>query len=132
MREHDTVRRALGRQYRHIFIDEFQDTDPIQAEILFLIAADDRAPRWPDSALRAGALFMVGDPKQSIYRFRGADIGSYARRAPPSSGNGPTTSFKLLPISARGPRSSRISTAASRALSSGDGQPGYVPLAQTL
>ena len=75
---HDAVRRALGQRYRHIFVDEFQDTDPIQAEILFLITAEDSPPRWQDSILREGALFMVGDPKQAIYRFRGADVGSYA------------------------------------------------------
>jgi CRISPR-associated exonuclease Cas4 len=75
--EHDVVRCELGRRYRHILVDEFQDTDPIQAEILFRIAADENAPRWQDSALHTGALFMVGDPKQSIYRFRGADVGSY-------------------------------------------------------
>ncbi len=78
VRGHDAVRRALGRHYRHIFVDEFQDTDPMQAEILFRIAADDSAPRWQDSVVRAGGLFMVGDPKQSIYRFRGADVGSYS------------------------------------------------------
>src|SRR3546814_9155019 len=50
----------------------------MQAEILFRIAADDSAPRWQDSVVRAGGLFMVGDPKQSIYRFRGADVGSYS------------------------------------------------------
>ena len=77
--QHDDVRCAIGRRYRHILVDEFQDTDPIQSEILFRIAADDRAERWQDSTLRAGALFMVGDPKQAIYRFRGADIGSYAQ-----------------------------------------------------
>jgi CRISPR-associated exonuclease Cas4 len=77
VREHDAVRRALGQRYRHIFVDEFQDTDPIQAEILFRIVADDSPPRWQDSRLRDGALFMVGDPKQAIYRFRGADVGSY-------------------------------------------------------
>jgi CRISPR-associated exonuclease Cas4 len=78
VRGHDAVRRALGQRYRHILVDEFQDTDPIQAEILFRIAADDGPPRWQDGRLRDGGLFMVGDPKQAIYRFRGADVGSYA------------------------------------------------------
>jgi ATP-dependent exoDNAse (exonuclease V) beta subunit len=76
--EHEAVREALGQHYRHIFVDEFQDTDPLQAEILFRIVADDRPPRWQDSHLRPGALFIVGDPKQAIYRFRGADVSSYA------------------------------------------------------
>ena len=74
VRAHEPVRCALGARYRHIFVDEFQDTDPIQAEIFFLIASDEPPARWQDGALRPGALFMVGDPKQAIYRFRGADI----------------------------------------------------------
>ncbi|RWO76554.1 UvrD-helicase domain-containing protein [Mesorhizobium sp.] len=41
VRDHDPMRRALGTRYRHIFVDEFQDTDPIQSEILFLIAAEE-------------------------------------------------------------------------------------------
>jgi CRISPR-associated exonuclease Cas4 len=77
VRGHDAVRRALGERYRHIFVDEFQDTDPLQTEILFRIAATEPAERWQDVRLHAGALFVVGDPKQAIYRFRGADVGSY-------------------------------------------------------
>jgi len=49
-----------------VFVDEFQDTDPVQAEIIIRLA--DHVP---------GKLFIVGDPKQAIYRFRGADIGTY-------------------------------------------------------
>lgn len=74
----EEVRQALGRRYRHVFVDEFQDTDPIQAEVLFLIGAEARPATWQEAALRPGALFLVGDPKQAIYRFRGADIGVYA------------------------------------------------------
>jgi ATP-dependent exoDNAse (exonuclease V) beta subunit len=78
VRGQDAVRRALGERYRHIFVDEFQDTDPLQTEILFRIAGAEPAKRWQDVQLRAGSLFVVGDPKQAIYRFRGADVGSYA------------------------------------------------------
>ena len=74
----EEVRQALGKRYRHIFVDEFQDTDPIQAEILFLIGAEAQPATWQQAVLRPGALFLVGDPKQAIYRFRGADIGVYA------------------------------------------------------
>ncbi len=79
----EAVRRALGLRYRHIFVDEFQDTDPIQAAFIFQIAAEQRADRWQDVRVRPGALFLVGDPKQAIYRFRGADIRAYmeARKA---------------------------------------------------
>lgn len=74
---HEEVRQAIGRRYQHIFVDEFQDTDPIQAEILFLIGAEARPEEWQEAKLRPGSLFLVGDPKQAIYRFRGADIGIY-------------------------------------------------------
>jgi CRISPR-associated exonuclease Cas4 len=76
---HESVRQAVGNRYRHILVDEFQDTDPVQAEILFRIASDDRPERWQDGAVRPGALFLVGDPKQAIYQFRGANIGSYGQ-----------------------------------------------------
>jgi ATP-dependent helicase/nuclease subunit A len=90
LRENADVRHALQRKYRWLFVDEFQDTDPVQAEIIFLLAADEAASggRFATSAargpadwrmlpLRDGALFVVGDPKQSIYRFRRADIEIY-------------------------------------------------------
>lgn len=76
------ARRALGERFRHVLVDEFQDTDPVQAEVLFLLAsepaADKGTPSWVEGTLRPGALFVVGDPKQSIYRFRRADITTYA------------------------------------------------------
>jgi ATP-dependent exoDNAse (exonuclease V) beta subunit len=74
---HEEVRRELGKRYVHILVDEFQDTDPVQSEILFQIAAEETSANWIDNRLRPGALFVVGDPKQSIYRFRGADIDAY-------------------------------------------------------
>ncbi|WP_316168687.1 MULTISPECIES: UvrD-helicase domain-containing protein [unclassified Bradyrhizobium] len=78
VRRYEEVRRAIGQRYKHILVDEFQDTDRIQNEILFSIAAiDDRPESWEDSRLRPGSLFLVGDPKQAIYRFRGADIDAY-------------------------------------------------------
>lgn len=78
VRCHDDVRRALGRRYKFILIDEFQDTDRVQNEILFSIAAipGHQVP-WQEGKLRPGSLFLVGDPKQAIYRFRGADIEAY-------------------------------------------------------
>ncbi len=78
VRSHEDVRQAVGRRYRYILVDEFQDTDRIQSEILFSIAAvAERPTHWETARLRAGALFLVGDPKQAIYRFRGADIEAY-------------------------------------------------------
>ena len=72
------VRRELQQRFTHLLVDEFQDTDPLQAEILLLLAADDP---FEDDFTRArpipGKLFVVGDPKQSIYRFRRADVTLY-------------------------------------------------------
>ncbi len=78
---HDrAVREELQKKYTHILVDEFQDTDPLQAEILLLLAAD--APDATDYTrvhVAAGKLFVVGDPKQSIYRFRRADVVLYEK-----------------------------------------------------
>ena len=78
VRDHADVRADFQRRFTRIFVDEFQDTDPLQAEILLLLAADDPAERdWRRVRPAPGKLFMVGDPKQSIYRFRRADLGVY-------------------------------------------------------
>ena len=72
------MRRYLQQRFSHLFIDEFQDTDPLQAEILLLLAADDPAESdWLKIRPMPGKLFLVGDPKQSIYKFRRADIVLY-------------------------------------------------------
>lgn len=74
------ARRDLAARFSHLVVDEFQDTDPLQADILFLLAASD--PELDDPARVVpvpGKLFVVGDPKQSIYRFRRADVALYAR-----------------------------------------------------
>lgn len=80
---HDEVRQALGQRYRHVLVDEFQDTDPLQIEILWRLCGDPPTDRldaaWPEWTIRPGALFAVGDPKQAIYRFRGADVAAYVK-----------------------------------------------------
>ena len=102
------VRAALRRRYQRLLLDEFQDTDPIQIEMAVLLACppetayDDTLPNelsspetvygdtlpnelsspntnWVDMPCEAGRLFFVGDPKQSIYRFRRADIATYLK-----------------------------------------------------
>jgi ATP-dependent helicase/nuclease subunit A len=74
------VRRHFQDRFKRIFVDEFQDTDPLQAELLLLLSADDpRETQWQAVRTVPGKLFIVGDPKQSIYRFRRADVGTYAR-----------------------------------------------------
>jgi len=76
IRDRADVRAELQRRFSHIFVDEFQDTDPLQAEILLLLSASDPAvASWRDVTPARGKLFVVGDPKQSIYRFRRADVG---------------------------------------------------------
>ena len=83
LRDNPQVRQALQQKYKYLLVDEFQDTDPVQAEILFWLAEDigeteqQKKADWREVPLRPGALFVVGDPKQSIYRFRRADIDIY-------------------------------------------------------
>ena len=78
VRDNSSVRAELQQRFTHIFVDEFQDTDPLQAELLMLLAADDPNERdWRRARPVAGKLFIVGDPKQSIYRFRRADVALY-------------------------------------------------------
>jgi ATP-dependent helicase/nuclease subunit A len=78
LRDHAEVRRAFQKRFLPILVDEFQDTDPIQAEILFyLIGRETSDTDWRRLTPLPGSLFVVGDPKQSIYRFRRADIETY-------------------------------------------------------
>lgn len=75
LRDHPEVRTYFQRRYRRIFVDEFQDTDPLQAEMLMYLAADDPNERdWRKVNPNPGSLFIVGDEKQAIYRFRRADV----------------------------------------------------------
>ena len=78
VRDNPAVRRDLQQRFSHVFVDEFQDTDPLQAEILVLLAsADEALSDWRRASPVPGKLFIVGDPKQAIYRFRRADVGLY-------------------------------------------------------
>ncbi|HHW29660.1 MAG TPA: UvrD-helicase domain-containing protein [Syntrophomonadaceae bacterium] len=78
LKENPEVRRYFQERFTHLLVDEFQDTDPIQAEILFYLTGEELNERdWRRLTPKAGSLFMVGDPKQSIYRFRRADIDIY-------------------------------------------------------
>jgi ATP-dependent exoDNAse (exonuclease V) beta subunit len=78
LRAHQEVREQLNARYQHVLVDEFQDTDPLQIEIVSLICAPPEEPRpWNAARIDEGRVFFVGDPKQSIYRFRRADIGLY-------------------------------------------------------
>src|SRR5687767_10501750 len=119
LRENTEVLAHFRKEITHLFVDEFQDTDPIQVEILTLLA--DEQP---------GKLFLVGDPKQSIYRFRRADLGMYAdvkRKLEEAEGE-----VRVLSTSYRSvPDIQNFVNAAFRKVMKGDGeaqQAGYVPL----
>ncbi len=74
LRDRPDVRRAVQERYPRLLVDEFQDTDPLQAEILsFLSSQNPEETDWRACTPRNGSLFIVGDDKQSIYRFRRAD-----------------------------------------------------------
>jgi len=79
LRTNAQVRVELQQRYKHLLLDEFQDTDPIQVELAVRIAAgaDGGAEDWRDCPVPQGSIFVVGDPKQSIYRFRRADIATF-------------------------------------------------------
>lgn len=81
LRSSDEARLALHDRYTHLLLDEFQDTDPIQIELALRIATavSTGSEDWQDLDVEAGRLFFVGDPKQSIYRFRRADISLFLR-----------------------------------------------------
>ncbi|HEX6491859.1 MAG TPA: UvrD-helicase domain-containing protein, partial [Candidatus Dormibacteraeota bacterium] len=80
VRDHADVRAALSARWDMVAVDEFQDTDPLQAELALRLCAavEDRDLPWTELRPAAGRLCVVGDPKQSIYRFRRADIALYA------------------------------------------------------
>lgn len=69
--------RHIYDRHSYYLIDEFQDTDPMQAEIFFYITAEEPVEDWRKCIPKAGSLFIVGDPKQSIYRFRSADVAAF-------------------------------------------------------
>ena len=86
LRDNLDARDHFRRRFSHLLIDEVQDTDLIQAEIAMFLAeaapsntsAEKRPRDWQTITPERGKLFVVGDPKQSIYRFRRA---MYARCA---------------------------------------------------
>lgn len=77
LRSQPEARAELQGRYQCLLLDEFQDTDPIQIEIALLLGSLDEPAKWQNMAPEPGRLFFVGDPKQSIYRFRRADIAMF-------------------------------------------------------
>lgn len=91
LRDHKDVRRELNDRFRAVLVDEFQDTDPTQTEFIRLLCGGDGLPQ---------KLFVVGDEKQSIYRFRGADVGLFRslRAAVPETGQlALTANYRSVP-----------------------------------
>jgi ATP-dependent helicase/nuclease subunit A len=91
LRDHGEVRERLQRRTRYLLIDELQDTDPVQMELVEYLCG---------ARLTAGKLFTVGDQKQSIYRFRGADVHLFQelRQSVPHEGRlGLTLNFRSQP-----------------------------------
>jgi ATP-dependent exoDNAse (exonuclease V) beta subunit len=129
---HEQVRQALARRFEHVLVDEFQDTDPLQIEILWRLCGEAQKGGGASPlarALRPGALFLVGDPKQAIYRFRGADVNAYigARMAIGNEG--------LLKVTANfrsvEPILSFVNDKFQAVLSTAAGQPGFTELSPT-
>ena len=130
LKDSPAVRAALAKRYPRVLVDEFQDTDPLQAEILWLLAGEGATSEpWHHHSIRPGALFLVGDPKQAIYRFRGADVqtyllakGSLAQRDPDA----------IIEINAnfrtQEPILEFVNQHFRRMLGAEQGQPGFTPL----
>ncbi len=71
--------RYIYDRHSYFLIDEFQDTNPMQAEVFFYLSSENPVGNWKHCKPRDGSLFIVGDPKQSIYRFRNADVTSFLK-----------------------------------------------------
>ncbi|MCA0401440.1 MAG: UvrD-helicase domain-containing protein [Proteobacteria bacterium] len=130
LRDHDDVRSALGQRFAHVLVDEFQDTDPLQTEIFWRLCGEpvDDDKDWAEFRIRPGALFLVGDPKQAIYRFRGADVGAYVQARDAFRAQAPDS---LLSISTNFRSCASILTFVNErfeAVLSADGQPGFTAL----
>ncbi|MER8395417.1 UvrD-helicase domain-containing protein [Mesorhizobium sp. M1340] len=133
LRDHDEVRWALAGRFAHVLVDEFQDTDPLQTEIFWRLCGEPPVgvhdADWRSFQIRPGALFLVGDPKQAIYRFRGADVAAYieARKAflaqAPDGVLSISTNFR-----SRAPILRYVNERFGTVLSIENGQPGFTAL----
>ena len=133
LRDSIPARDHFRERYSHVLIDEVQDTDPLQAELAFFLAEDvpdgvDSSPRpndWRRVRPARGKIFIVGDPKQSIYRFRRADIQQVKRMQELVGGSNEklTQNFR-----SQSPVISWVNHVFRRWMVESDGQPEYIPL----
>jgi exodeoxyribonuclease-5 len=127
------VRQALARRYPRVLVDEFQDTDPLQAEILWRLCGDgDQNDPWTAWRLRPGGLFLVGDPKQAVYRFRGADVDTYLEAKHTLFTQDPDSVLEITAnFRSQAPIVDFVNTRFQPLLSQAAGQPGFSPLMAT-
>lgn len=133
LRDHEAVRHALAARYANVLVDEFQDTDLIQTEIFWRLCGEPPpgvgGADWTAFCIRPGALFLVGDPKQAIYRFRGADVAAYIQAREAFLAQAPES---VLPISTNfrscAPILKYVNERFGTLLSVENGQPGFTPL----
>ena len=133
LKSDEAVRLALAKRYSHILVDEFQDTDPVQAEIIWRLAGEgDPASPWHEHVIRPGALFLVGDPKQAIYRFRGADVQTYLVAKQALSERDPASILKISSnFRTREPILEYVNEHFQEMLDEAQGQPGFTALRAT-
>ena len=130
LRTSEEARRFFAARIDHVVVDEVQDSDPVQLELIALLASGDPAVSDPAAALPGpGKLFVVGDPKQSIYGFRRASVEDYLRFRDRLRAAGVPcltldATFRCPPSIAR-----IVDRALGNAFDPGPFQPAYVPLA---
>jgi ATP-dependent helicase/nuclease subunit A len=124
------ARGRLKEKYRYILIDEFQDTDPLQGEIILFLGegGGSFAPNWQDVKLCKGKLFIVGDDKQSIYRFRGADITAYDKFTSLVESQGAVKCFLHTNFRSQKSLSETVNFLVSKVMQKDDKQCEYVPI----
>ena len=133
LRDSLDARDHFRNRYSHILIDEVQDTDPLQAELAMFLAEDvpdgtdpsNRPRDWRDVSPADGKLFIVGDPKQSIYRFRRADIEQVKRLQQAVGGASVHLKQNFRSLS---PVIEWVNHVFARWMEESDGQPEYIPL----
>ena len=125
------VRAGLQERFTHLFVDELQDTDPLQIELILLLAADEPdQDDWRAARPVPGKLFAVGDPKQSIYRFRRADVVLYQELRERLEEAGVGMVYLSTSFRSQRPIQEAVNAAFAPALERDErtGQPGYVAL----